>query len=106
MSNNQRRQKIFVFQQNGSGKAKIQGILKYGNGLFLLEIISIDEVLPPVMDDTSGYLPHDIHADLVLDFLKHAELSYDLSMMCNGKEIPVVAPGKKMGAKGVFTPPT
>jgi len=106
MNKNQRRQKILVFQENGSAETKIQGIRKYGKGLFLLEIISIDATLPPVIDDTSGYLPYDIHADLVLDFLKHAELSYDLAMMCNGKKIPVVASGKKMGVKGTFTPPT
>ena len=60
-------QKILVFQQRGSGESKIQGILKYGEGLFSLEIISIDQALPPVMDDTGDLLPKEMDADLVLD---------------------------------------
>jgi hypothetical protein len=99
-------QKILVFQQNGNGESKIKGIRKYGEGLFELEIVSIDMPLPPVIDDTSEILPATIHADLVLDFLKHADLSHDLGVMCRDRNIPMVASGKKIRVDGVSTPPT
>ena len=99
-------QKIIVFQQNGSGEKKIRGIEKYGNGLFHLAIISIDDFLPHVLDDTSGYLPADLDADLVLDFLKHPDLSHDLSILCKGKNIPVVSSGKKQRLDWAYTPIT
>ncbi len=99
-------QKILVFQQNGMGESKIHGIIKYGENLFDLQIISIDQPLPPVIDDSIQYLPHDINADLVLDYLAHPDLSHDLGVMCVNKKIPVIATGKKSQVKGVFTPPT
>lgn len=99
-----KRQKIIVFQQNGGGESKIQGITKYGNDLFDLQIISIDVALPCVIDDSSEYLPSEIYADLVLDFLQHPDLSYDLAAMCSKNKIPMVASGKKLKFNGVFTP--
>ena len=99
-------QKILVFQQNGSGEKKIMGISRYGNNRFDLEIVSIDALLPPVIDDAKEYIPHDIQTDLVLDFLKHPDLSYDLAVVCRNKTIPVVASGKKLRVKGVLSPPT
>lgn len=99
-------QKILVFQQNGSGESKIVGIRKQGNDLFRLETVSIDAPLPPVIDDATEYLPGDIEADLVLDFLRHPDLSYDLATMCRLRHIPVVASGKKMRIEGTVTPPT
>jgi hypothetical protein len=99
-------QRILVFQQNGSGESKIQGIRKHGKEIFIIETISIDESLPPILDDTSEYLPSHIEADLVLDFLKHPDLSQDLANACAKEKIPVVASGKKMRGKGIFAPPT
>lgn len=99
-------QKLMIFQQNGSGEKKISGLRKYGGDLFELEIVNIDEILPPVMDDTSEYLPEDFHCDLVLDFLRHNDLSTDLADLCSKKDIPIVASGKKIVGKGVVTPPT
>jgi hypothetical protein len=87
-------QNILVFQQNGSGIKKIEGVKQYGNNCFSLEIISIDVHLPTVIDDTK-----------VLDYLKHPDLSYDLAVVCRDKKIPVVASGKKFRVKGAFTPP-
>ena len=98
--------KILVFQQNGSGESKIAGIRKYGEDRFDLKMVSIDVPLPPVIDDAREYLPADIDADLVLDFLKHPDLSYDLGQLCRQKGIPVVASGKKSKIDGVATPPT
>lgn len=99
-------QKIIVFQQNGSGEKKIAGIRRYAGNLFTLDIISIDMPLPPVLDDTRKYLPQDIQADLVLDFLTHKDLSHDLAVLCRDRSIPVVASGKKFRVKGALTPPT
>jgi len=99
-------QKILVFQQNGSGESKIQGITGYGENLFDLKIISINKSLPIVIDDSTTYLPTDIKADLVLDYLTHPDLSHDLAVMCVNKKIPVVATGKNLHIKGVLTPPT
>ena len=99
-------QKIVVFQQNGSGEKKIEGIRRYGNGRFAIEIVSIDETLPGVIDDARKYIPKDIRADLVLDFFKHPDLSQDLAEACRNKKIPAVASGKKLRVKGVLTPPT
>lgn len=100
------RQKILVFQQDGSGERKIQGVRSYAKDHFTIEVISIDGSLPPILDDTTDYLPSDIQADLVLDFLKHADLSHDLAVACSKRKIPVVASGKKLRVDGIFTPPT
>jgi hypothetical protein len=99
-------QKIIVFQQNGSGQKKIEGVRQYGDNRFVLEIISIDVTLPPVIENTGEYIPRDIQADLVLDFLKHPDLSQDLAEICRDRNIPVVASGKKLRGKGLHTPPT
>ena len=99
-------QDILVFQQNGSGESKIQGILKYGENLFSIKTISIDENLPAVIDDATQYLPNDIRADVVLDYLKHPDISYDLAIMCRDRNIPVVVSGKKVRVKGALSPPT
>jgi len=102
----EKRQRILVFQQDGSGEKKIKGIREFGEGKFDLEVISIDGPLPPVIDDTREYWPKKIEADLVLDFLKHPDLSHDLALMCRERKIPVVASGKKLRVKWAITPPT
>lgn len=99
-------QRILVFQQNGSGESKVRGIRRYGKELFIIKTISIDQSLPAILDDTAEYLPSDIQADLVLDFLKHPDLSHDLAAACGKRKIPVVASGKKLKGKRVFVPPT
>ena len=99
-------QRILVFQQNGSGEKKIAGIRRYGDGLFDIDIVSINVSMPPIIDDAGEFIPQDIRTDLVLDYLKHPDLSFDLSMVCQSKKIPVVASGKKLRVKGTFTPPT
>ena len=99
-------QKILVFQQNGSGESKIAGVRKYGGNRMDLGVISIDAPLPPLVEDTSQYLPREIRADLVLDFLKHPDLSHDLAALCCELDIPLIASGKNFEFKGVHTPPT
>jgi len=99
-------QKILVFQQNGSGEKKIEGIRRYGDNRFTLDIISINDSLPTIVDDTTPYIPRNFKADLVLDYLKHPDLSHDLALICRDKNISVVASGKKLRVKGTLTPPT
>ena len=99
-------QKVTVFQQRGSGERKIAGVRKYAGDIISLEVVSIDDILPPVLDDTSGLLPADLESDLVLDFLTHKDLSLDLAELCARKEIPVISSGKKTTTKWVLTPPT
>ena len=98
--------KILVFQQSNQGEAKIAGIRKYGGDQFKMEIVSIENDLPPVIDDARQYLQENIEADLVLDFLQHPDLSYDLAEICSANEIPLVASGKKHHPSHVITPPT
>jgi len=99
-------QRVLVFQQNGSGERKIAGVRAYGGDIIALEIISIDEALPPVLDDARKYLPETIEADLVLDYFKHQDLSHDLVEICVEKGIPVVSSGKKRLGRQVMAPPT
>ena len=100
------RQKLMIFQQNGSGEKKISGLKKYGEDAFDMEIVSIDEILPPVLDDTSEFLPDSLSCDLVLDFMRHDDLSTDLAALCSELKIPLIASGKKIVGKGALTPPT
>jgi hypothetical protein len=99
-------QHILVFQQNGSGESKIKGLRQHGGSLYSIVVFSIDDPLPPVLDDKHNFLPDDIQADLVLDFLKHPDLSNDIVAMCNARKIPIVASGKKAKNKWAHTPPT
>ncbi|MCF8093209.1 MAG: DUF166 domain-containing protein, partial [Desulfotignum sp.] len=99
-------QTIAVFQQNGSGSSKIKGINAFGDKRFRMQIFDIEPDLPPVLDDTSAYLPEAIHADLVLDYLKHHDLSHDLSLLCEKLGIPLVSSGKKIQCGNAFCPPT
>jgi hypothetical protein len=87
--------KIVVFEEKGSGEKKIQGITQYGNGLENIERYNIEEALPELVDDPEEYIPEDFNADIVLDFLKHPDLSSHLAQVCKKKNIPVIASGKK-----------
>lgn len=104
--NKQPLQRVTVFQQNGSGELKIEGVRRYGTDICTLEIINIDGQLPELIDDTSQYLPGELQADLVLDYLKHQDLAHDLALLCERLNIPIVSSGKKIPVKGAMTPPT
>lgn len=98
-------QRIMVFQQRDRGESKIAGIREYGGGLFLLDVVSIIDGLPPVIDDGRCFFPKEFSADLVLDYLIHPDLSHELAGLCREKKIPIVASGKKSVDKYVHTPP-
>jgi hypothetical protein len=98
-------QRILVFQQQDSGENKIRGIRQHGGDCFDLRVYDIDEPLPSVLDDSSEYLPVEIDADLVLDYLRHPDLSQDLAELCRREGVPLVASGKKLHGRGVYSPP-
>ncbi len=104
MESEKKPQTLLVFQQNGSGEAKIAGIRRYGGELFRIRTHDIDTPLPDLIDDAAPYLPARLEADLILDFLKHPDLSTDLARMAHESGIPVVASGKKV--PHALTPPT
>jgi hypothetical protein len=97
--------KIVVFQQGGRGESKVRGIQQYGKNQFDITLITIDQPMPLVVDDASEYLPDTIDANMVLDFLKHPDLSHDLALLCRRLSIPIVASGKKTTVAGTHTPP-
>lgn len=99
-------QTILAFQQSGSALSKVDGIRRFGGDGINLTVISIDEALPAILDDASGYFPNDLSAALVLDYLKHPDLSDELARLCSSRRIPLVASGKKTQYPGVFSPPT
>ncbi len=99
-------QRIVVFQERGSGEKKIAGIGEYAPGRFELDVVSIDEPLPAMIDEPENYFPSELKADLVLGFLRHPDLAAELLKRCRDAEIPFVASAKKYPA--VFqlaTPP-
>lgn len=101
-----RLQRVSVFQQQTSGERKIAGVRKFGGDIITLEIITINEQLPPVIDDTTAYLPARLDTDLVLDFLSHADLSVDLAKRCIKEQVPMISSGKKISGPLIHTPPT
>lgn len=101
-----KRQRLTVFQQDGSGERKIAGVLQHAGDIISLDVISIDGLLPPLIEDSSGYLPVTLDTDLVLDFLKHKDLSLDLAALCDRYQIPIISSGSKIANKWVLTPPT
>ena len=99
-------QRIVVFQERGSGEKKIAGIELYAPGCFELEVVSLDDPLPLMIDDPENYLPAELKADLVLDFLRHPDLSSELLRRCREEEIALVASTKKYPSSPlVATPP-
>lgn len=87
--------RIVVFQQQDSGVAKISGIKEYGHGIEIADVFGIDAMLPEIIDDPETYIKRDFEADLVLDFLKHPDLSAYLADICQERNIPLVASGRK-----------
>lgn len=85
---------IIVFQQSGSAERKTAGIKEYGKDICIKKIFSIDESLPEVLDNPEKYITEKFSGDLVLNFLKHPDLSSYLVDLCEKKSIPIVTTGK------------
>ncbi|HUU04180.1 MAG TPA: DUF166 family (seleno)protein DfsP [Myxococcota bacterium] len=99
-------QRIIVFQQHGSGEYKTKALAEYGRELRIVELVSIDEELPVVIDDPGRWLPAKLDADLVIDHLLHPDLSDELARICRAQSIPLIASGRKGVSGSVFAPPT
>ncbi|WP_457555462.1 DUF166 family (seleno)protein DfsP [Candidatus Pyrohabitans sp.] len=95
--------KVAVFQRGERGEHKIKGIRKYGRGIEL-EIFTVPEALPEIIDEPEEYIPGDFEAELVLDYLYHPDLSEFLVEVAKRKGVLVVAPGRSI--TGAITPPT
>jgi hypothetical protein len=97
--------RILVVQQADAGRPKIEGIQRYGGDRFLLSTWEVPEGLPQVLDETEAYLPRELDADMVLDFVGHPDVSQDLIDLCRERGIPVVAPGAGGNLDWAYTPP-
>lgn len=96
---------ILVFEQHGSGQKKVQGIKAHGGEQFSIQTVDISKELPEVVDNPEDYLPRKIEADLVLDYLRHPDLSHELARRCRNQGIPLVASGRKHEDGWSQTPP-
>jgi len=97
--------RILAVQQGDSGRAKIEGIRRHGGDGFLLSTWDVPVGLPSVLDETEAYLPRELDADLVLNFVGHPDVSQDLIAMCRERGVPVVAPGQGENLGWAYTPP-
>ncbi len=99
-----KRQEIVVFEERGSGDYKIAGISVYGKDIEIVKVFDIKGILPPIIDEPEEYICQDFKGDLVLNFLKHPDLSEYLVKICNSKGVPVIASGQHIpGAICPFT---
>ncbi len=92
---------IVVFQEKKSAEAKIAGVRRYGKGIVLQKVVSIDAQLSDFIDDPEDYISDLWNADLVLNYLKHPDLVDHLIMLCREQGVVVISPG--IGGSG-FTP--
>lgn len=93
---------IVIFQQRGSAEKKIKGIAQHGCGIYIKAIVNIDMTLPDFIDEPADYLPELPECELVLNYLKHPDLSEWLVSLCNQRKIPVIASGQRV--KGAICP--
>jgi hypothetical protein len=100
------RQRIWVFLQDERAVGKTAAINRLALRDMDLRVFTIDQALPLVIDDATAWLPQHIRADLVLDHLKHPDLTHALAELCRKDGVPMIASGKKGPLKGVYTPLT
>jgi hypothetical protein len=94
---------IIVFQEHNSGELKVEGVQRYGEGLKIVKIVSINQHLPDFVEDPEAFIANDFSADLVLNFLKHPDLVEYLIRICEKKGIAIVSAGKKGNGFTPFT---
>ncbi len=104
MNKDKKNQQVVIFEQDGSGDYKIAGIEVYGKDIEIVKVFNIDGPLPEIIDEPEDYIKDDFSGDLVLNFLKHPDLSEYLVKMCIKKNIPCIASGQHIpGAICPFT---
>lgn len=86
---------IIIFQQAGSGEAKIEGIRRHGTELVISRVFDLPDRLPEFIDDPTAYFPDVFHGDLVISFLRHPDLLDYLAERCAAQNIPLIASGRK-----------
>lgn len=94
---------IIVFQEHNSGELKVEGVQRYGEGMKIVDIVSINQHLPDFVEDPEEFIAEDFSADLVLNFLKHPDLVEYLIRICEKKGIVIVSAGKKGDGFTPFT---
>lgn len=96
-------QRIIVFEEQGSGHRKIDGIRRYGQkDMEIVDVIDVGGPFPEFVDEPGAIVRGDFEADLCLNYIRHPDLSQYLVAICNEKSIPVVASGQKI--EGAFCP--
>ncbi len=96
--------RLVVFEQGGSGAYKVAGIETYGRDIEIEQVYDISSPLPEIIDEPEEFISGNFGGDLVLDFLRHPDLSEYLVRLCVTKGIPVIAPGQHIpGAICPFT---
>jgi hypothetical protein len=88
--------RLVIFEEAGSGKYKVAGIEVYGRNITIERIYNILPALPEVIDEPEEFIPDDFKGDLVLNFLRHPDLSEYLVKICKAKGIPVIASGQNI----------
>lgn len=96
--------RLAVFQEAGSGKHKVAGIEAYGRNITIERVSDIPSGLPEIIDEPEEFISADFKGDLILNFLRHPDLSEYLVKICNARGIPVIASGQHIpGAICPFT---
>ena len=95
---------LVIFEERGSGDYKAAGIQVYGKDIEVSQIINITTALPEIVDEPEEFITSNFKGDLVLNFLRHPDLSEYLVRLCMDKGIPVIASGQHIpGAICPFT---
>jgi hypothetical protein len=96
--------RLVVFEEAGSGKYKVAGIEAYGRNITIERVYDIPSGLPEIIDEPEEFIPADFEGDLILNFLRHPDLSEYLVKICKTKGLPVIASGQHIpGAICPFT---
>lgn len=96
--------RLVIFEEADSGKYKVAGIEVYGRNITIERIYNILPALLEIIDEPREFIPDDFEGDLILNFLRHPDLSEYLVKICKAKGIPVIASGQNIpGAICPFT---
>jgi len=61
----------------------------------VVQVVSLDDPLPEFIEDPAEYLSDPPAVDLILNYLRHPDLSQHLVACCRRRGITVIAPGKR-----------
>lgn len=95
--------KIALFQRGDKGGHILEGLKAHGKDMDI-EVFSVPEALPQIIDSPEEFIKEDFEADLILDYLYHNDLSEHLAGVAEGKKVPMILPGRKVA--GAITPLT